>query len=102
MKILIDANIVFSAILNSKSKIGDLIFNSKNIFEFFAPKYLKSEIEDHYLKIIKISNLTFSQIKQAEFLIYKEISFISEDKISKSNWLLAEKLVLEIDLKDTP
>lgn len=30
MKVIVDANIVFSAILNSNSKIGDVLINSGN------------------------------------------------------------------------
>ena len=32
MKFVVDTNIVFSAILNTQSKIGDLIMNSHGIF----------------------------------------------------------------------
>lgn len=31
MRIIVDANIVFSAILNTNSKIADLLLNSKGI-----------------------------------------------------------------------
>lgn len=34
MRIIVDANIIFSAILNTNGKIGDLLLNSHNIFEF--------------------------------------------------------------------
>jgi predicted nucleic acid-binding protein len=35
MKIVIDSNIVFSAILNTKSKIGQLIINGSIFFSFY-------------------------------------------------------------------
>ena len=34
MKVAVDTNIVFSAILNTNSKIGDILMNSESIFEF--------------------------------------------------------------------
>ena len=34
MTLVIDANIAFSAILNTYSKIGDLLIHSKNYFDF--------------------------------------------------------------------
>lgn len=34
VKIIVDANIVFSGILNSNGKIGDLLINSRKYFEF--------------------------------------------------------------------
>ena len=44
MKIIVDANIVFSGILNTNGKIGDLLINSKKQFEFIAPDFLRTEI----------------------------------------------------------
>jgi len=35
MKIIVDTNIVFSAILNSNSRIGKILLNSKEHFQFF-------------------------------------------------------------------
>ncbi len=39
-------------------------------------------------------------IREAEFQIYKDINFISEEQIKKSTWLFAEKLLADIDPKD--
>lgn len=36
MKIVIDSNIVFSAILNKNGKIGDLLLNSDDVFQFYT------------------------------------------------------------------
>lgn len=77
MKIIIDANIVFSGILNTNSKIGDLLINSKKRFGFIAPEFLRAEIRKLYPKIIKVSGFTLEQIQEAEFQIYKDITFIS-------------------------
>jgi predicted nucleic acid-binding protein len=52
MIIIIDSNIVFSAILNSQSKIGQLIINSSNIFRFYTVSLLKDEIERHKDKLL--------------------------------------------------
>ena len=44
MRVIVDANIVFSGILNSKGKIGDLLINSRKHLEFIAPDFLREEI----------------------------------------------------------
>ena len=36
MIVVVDSNIVFSAILNSQSKIGQLIINSSRFFQLFS------------------------------------------------------------------
>ena len=97
MRIIVDANIVFSGILNTNSKIGDLLINSKKKFYFIALEFLRTEIKKHYPKLIKISGLSLDQIQEAEFQIYKDIHFISEEQIKVSNWIIADKLVADID-----
>lgn len=100
MKLIVNANIVFSGILNTNGKIGDLLINSKKYFDFIAPDFLRVEIKNHYLKIVKVSGLTLEQVHEAEFQIYKSLTFISEEQIKTSNWIAAEKLVFDVDPKD--
>ena len=101
MRIIVDANIVFSGILNSNGKIGDILINSKKYFDFIAPDFLRTEIYKHYSRLSKISGMTLDEVREAEFQIYKDITFISEEQIKQNHWLTAEKLVLDIDPKDT-
>jgi len=100
MKIVVDANIVFSGILNSNGKIGDLLINSDGFFSFIAPDFLRTEIYYHHNKLLKISNLTLEKLLEAEYQIYKSITFISEEQIDDENWLFADNLVSDIDQKD--
>jgi predicted nucleic acid-binding protein len=101
VKVIVDANIVFSGILNSNGKIGDLLINSKKHFDFIAPDFLRGEIYKHHSRLSKISGMTIEQIREAEFQICKDVTFISEEQIKKATWLAAEKLVADIDPKDT-
>lgn len=100
MKVVVDANIIFSGILNSNGKIGDLLINSQKYILFIAPDFLRSEIFKHYSRLCKISGMTTEQVREAEYQIYKEITFISEEQIKLSAWLAAEKLVADVDPKD--
>ncbi len=100
MKVIVDANIVFSGILNSNGKIGDLLINSNNHFDFIAPDFLRAEVYKHYPRLSKISGMTTEQVRESEFQICKEITFISEEQIKESFWLAADKLVADVDPKD--
>ncbi|WP_436410293.1 PIN domain-containing protein [Parapedobacter flavus] len=53
MILIVDANIVFSGILNTDGKIGDLLINSVGYLKFIAPEYLRKEIKKHYLNFLK-------------------------------------------------
>ena len=100
MKIVVDANIVFSGILKSNGKIGDLLINSSKFFSFIAPDFLRTEIYNHHDKLMEVSNLTLEQILESEYQIYKSITFISEEQISMESWCFANHLVSDIDPKD--
>ena len=100
MRIIVDANIVFSGILNTNGKIGDLLINSQKHFQFIAPDFLRIEIRKHYPRLVKISGLSLEEIQEAEFQIYKDITFISEEQINISFWQTAKVLVADIDPKD--
>lgn len=102
MRIIVDANIVFSAILNTNSKIAELLINSKGIFDFIAPDYLLIETKKYHKKISVISKMTIEEVESIEYKITKPISFMSGIHIPESNWIKAEKLALDIDPKDTP
>lgn len=102
VKVIVDANIIFSAILNSNGKIGDILLNSGSKVTFIAPEYLRTEISKHHSKLEKISGLSANDIKESEFQIYRNIDFISEYSIKQSFWESAKKLVSDIDPKDIP
>ena len=101
MKVIVDANIVFSGILNSNGTIGDLLINSQKHFDFIAPDFLRTEIYKHHSRLSKISGMTVEQVREAEFQICKDITFISEEQIKLTAWIAAEKLVADVDPKDT-
>jgi predicted nucleic acid-binding protein len=100
VRIIVDANIVFSGILKSDGKIGDLLINSGGIFKFISPDFLRIEIQRHHDKLVQISKLTLEQVLESEFQICKSIHFISDEQISQTNWDLAENLVFDVDKKD--
>ena len=100
MNIIVDANIIFSGILNSNGKIGDLLINSKKYIRFIAPEFLRYEIREKYERLQSISGLNLTQIANAEYQLCKEITFISEEQIDHKLWEEAYQLVHDIDIKD--
>lgn len=100
MIIILDTNIVFSAILNTKSIIGDLILNSGKAFQFWSCHFLLGEIDRHWGKLKKVSKLGNAELHESQRLVYDKVSFIDEGQIPKSHRLRAYELVKEIDLND--
>ena len=100
-KIIVDTNIIFSCLLNSQGTIGDLIFNSENVFEFYSNQYMRFEIRKHWKKLLKISKLDDLELETANFKMLTKLTFINEELIPQSDWEKAEVLVADIDIDDT-
>lgn len=58
IRIIVDTNIVFSALLNIDSRIGQILINGKNHFDFYSPGYVRFEIFKHKEKIKSIGKLS--------------------------------------------
>lgn len=100
MKIIIDTNIVFSAILNSNSKIGKILLNAKKYFQFYSCDYLRIEILRHRKKLMKLTKLTEVDLAELEELITHKITFINERLIPQDLLLKTELLLKSIDPND--
>ena len=101
MKIIVDTNIVFSAILNSNSRIGKILLNSKEHFQFFTCNYLKVEIQRHRNKLLKITKLKEEELTELVELITQKITFIDERLIPQDILLKTEVQLKAIDPNDT-
>ena len=101
MKIIVDTNIVFSAILNSNSRIGKILLNSKEHFQFFTCNYLRTEIQRHRNKLLKLTKLTEDQLSELEDLVTQHITFIDERLIPQDILIKTEIQLKAIDPDDT-
>jgi predicted nucleic acid-binding protein len=99
-KIIVDTNIIFSCLLNSYGTIGDLIFNSETVFEFYSNQYMRYEIRKHWSKLKKISKLSDAELEVAYDKMLSNITFINEELIPRKNWSKAEATVADIDIDD--
>lgn len=101
MKIIIDTNIIFSGLLNTNGKIGDLLFNSYSVFEFYSCSYMRYEIEKHWKKLKSISKLSESELEESRFKVFAKINFINEELVPKKTWITAKEVVEDIDIDDS-
>jgi len=101
VKVIVDTNIIFSGLLNTSGTIGDLIFNSENVFDFYSCNYMRFEIEKHWDKLKQISKLSDKELKESLFRLFTKIHFINEEQIIEKIWLKAENLTTNIYIDDT-
>ena len=98
MKIVVDTNIVFSAILNINGKIGELLFNP--FFDFYTCDFLKQELNEHHEKLKKISKLSEDQLKISKTLIFSKLKFVNSILLEESILLSTEEIMMDIDPDD--
>jgi predicted nucleic acid-binding protein len=101
MRIVVDTNIVFSAILNTNSKIGTILLHPKSGHNFYSTYQLLNEVEVHRNKIKKLSGYTDEQLIRIVSLITNKIRFISPQLIHNNTFSYAESLTADVDIDDT-
>ena len=100
MKIIVDTNIVFSALLNSNSRIGSLLLDSREMFQFYSCKYLQKEIHCHRDKIRHHSGLNNDDLSELIALIESRIFFLEEELLPTTVIAEAKEWVKDVDFDD--
>jgi len=99
-KIIVDSNIVFSALRSKNSQTLERMLTSDE--QYFAPNFLIGEIFIHKERIMKNSK-TSAEETYAYFLeVIPKINFFSETRISIPNFIYAHRLCKNVDEDDTP
>jgi len=101
MRIVIDTNIFFSAILNTNNQIAKIILKRRSKFNFYTTDLLLKEIENHRDKLLKLSNYSENELTKIISLLTKNIRFIDARLIPKEVYIKCLKLTSKVDIDDT-
>ena len=102
MKIIVDTNIVFSAILNTNSRIAQILIYENPNFQFYSCDYLQTEILRHRDKLLKLTRLSAAELLELESYITHNITFINEHLLSEQLIEDTEIQLQNIDPFDVP
>ena len=102
MKVVVDTNIVFSAILNSSSGIGKLLLTQNNKLDFHSCEYLYDEVHEHRAKLKKLTKLPDDELDTLIGLVLRNITFINDKLIPAKHTAEAIELTSGIDTDDSP
>jgi predicted nucleic acid-binding protein len=100
MKIVLDSNIIFSALLSSKNKFQYLLYSKE--FKFFSCNFLFVEIFKNKEKLQKTSKLSEEDLMIQLSNILSKIQFIPEVLIPRDIFVKAYNLCKDVDESDTP
>lgn len=84
MKIVVDTNIIFSALLREDNKYANALIKNIEGHNYFAVYF------------------TFDDILEGLYAILKQIHVINDELISVASWKEAVNLLHDIDIKDVP
>ncbi|MBK8808722.1 MAG: nucleotide-binding protein [Bacteroidales bacterium] len=101
MRIVVDTNIAFSAILNTNSRIARILLQPKSRLNFYSTEQLFFEIEEHKDKIKKISKYSDHELDRVITLITNKIRFINIRLISMESFDKAKSMTEGVDIDDT-
>ena len=79
MKIVIDSNIIFSAIISPWGKTAELIFLKD--FEFFSARTLEKELLEHKNELLKKSTLSENEFELLREILLNKITFFEEEDL---------------------
>jgi predicted nucleic acid-binding protein len=82
MNLVIDANILMSALISTNGFTFNLILNEK--IELIAPEFLFEEIEKYREEIYKKSGLSYEEFNLFLSLLYSEINFIPKEDFNQN------------------
>jgi predicted nucleic acid-binding protein len=98
MQVIVDTNVIFSAIISGKSIYKKLI----TTYEVFSLDYLFSELATYQTVILEKTKLDKSQIAPYLLAIFSGIKVVPSMLLSESSRQQAYDLCFDIDLKDAP
>lgn len=100
MKVVVDTNIVFSAILNTNQLIGRILLSPTQSVSFYSTDLLKEEIDNHKEKLRKVSGYSERELAEISRLVMNRIVFIDLQLIPSELLTQTEYLLHEIDPDD--
>ena len=102
MKIVVDTNIIFSALLKEDNKYVNSIIKNEDNHDFYLVYFTIVELFKHKERIKKYSKLSENDVLEVLYELLKHINIINDDIISVSSWKQAMNLVHDVDIKDLP
>lgn len=97
--VIVDTNILFSALLTNRSKFAETLLATEN--DFFICEMVLVELFKHKEKIINLSGLSEDEIIQLYQIYLKKIHLYKEELISIENRQKAYQLCHDIDKNDS-
>lgn len=98
--VIVDANILFSALLRRASRFAQIILGSDR--QFFICESTIVELFKHKEKIVRLSKLEEDELIRVFYVLLRRVTVVKEDLIEQAVRRQAYELCQGIDVADTP
>jgi predicted nucleic acid-binding protein len=98
--VVIDTNIVFSALLKENSRFTEIILYSQ--YEFYAAELLPVELFKHKERILRGSRMSEPQVVQTLLTLLQHITIFRDQQITREHKGEALRLCRDVDPTDAP
>ena len=98
MKLVLDSNIIFSALISGNEKYLDIV-RMNNVY---MPDIVLHELNKYEARIVEKAKIKHSDFRLFVRLLFEKVSVIPKFAISTKNWRKADELCRDVDEKDTP
>jgi predicted nucleic acid-binding protein len=102
MKVVVDTNIIFSALLKEDNRYARALIKNEDAHDFYAVYFTIVELFKHKERIKQFSKLSEEDILEALYELLKHIHIINDNFISVPSWKEAMQLAHDVDVKDVP
>jgi predicted nucleic acid-binding protein len=99
-RVVVDTNIIFSALLHRRSRQREML--ALSTVKFHAPRFTFVELFKHKERIKAGSDLTEEELLEALNVVINRLILVDESEIAIGTWMEARRLCGGIDLKDSP
>jgi predicted nucleic acid-binding protein len=100
MIIIVDSNILFSALITPQSKIGEIIANPTYFSKMMTCYYTFVELFKHQPKIVKYAKRPQRESLDILHALLQHIEFYNETLIEQKHWQEANRLTIGVDRFD--
>jgi len=84
MLLVVDANVVFSALIKRGKTLDIFILNRESKrFDFVAPEYLMIEVEEHTHELLKKTGLSIEALRKVLAFLEREIEFVPFEEFTE-------------------
>ncbi len=101
MNIIVDTDVIFSALLREQSRFSEILLLNEE-HTFFIPRFALVEIFKHKEKTLLFSTCSEEVLLELLHRLLKRLQFIDEDMLTRDAMRQAWELTFDIDEKDLP